>query len=139
MMAKRQKLDSSNALRNFKPAFMQQDDIDCDWTSEETCYDENYNAVDCVPYADGGCPCPEGQERCGAYEGYAGYCVEPEFCCESDEEICYDDFYNPTGCVAISDGGCPCPEGETKCDAVPEWNITGYCTDICCSDEEETW
>ena len=48
----------------------------------ETCYDENYNAESCAPYADGGCPCPSGEERCGAYEGYLGYCTS--VCCADD-------------------------------------------------------
>jgi hypothetical protein len=137
---KRQKLQSANTLRNFKPSFMQQDDLDCDWTNDEICYDENWNEIGCEPYASGGCPCPAGQEKCGLDIdiGWSGYCTEPEFCCEADEELCYDDDYNPTGCKLIADGGCPCKEGEEKCGAVLEWNIGGYCTAFCCSDEEET-
>jgi hypothetical protein len=139
MLAKKQNLHSANALRNFKPSFMQQDVLECDWANEEECYDDNWNVVDCVPYVDGGCPCPEGQEKCGAFQGYTGYCIEPEYCCENDQELCYDVDYNPTGCMSISEGGCPCPEGQEKCGSMPEWNIAGYCTEFCCSDEEETW
>ena len=119
---------------------MQQDEqLECNWMSEDSCYDENYNVVDCVPYADGGCPCPEGQEKCGAVLGYSGYCVEPEYCCDDVQELCFDADYNPTGCADTSEGGCTCPEGEERCGDVPELNIAGYCTAFCCTDEQETW
>lgn len=118
---------------------MQQDE-ECDWATEETCYDESWNQVGCASYESGGCPCPTGQERCGGVPewGYLGYCIDPEFCCENSEELCYDDSYNPTECKAIADGGCPCTDGETKCGGMPEWNIAGYCTEFCCGDDEET-
>lgn len=140
---KRQQLQSASTLRNFKPSFMKQDDEECDWSTEETCYDSEWNFSGCVPYSDGGCPCTEpGEEKCGfdASIGYTGYCTQPEFCCEQSEELCYDAEYNPTGCVAIADGGCACPEGEEKCGLNAEWNYAGYCTAICCDDEagEET-
>lgn len=137
---KRQKLQSSNTLRNFKPSFMQQDDAECNWGSEETCYDENWNVIGCEPYASGGCPCPTGQERCGfnAAVGLLGYCTEPEYCCENDEELCYDEDFNPAGCKSIAEGGCPCQEGTEKCGADPEYGWAGYCSAFCCTEGDET-
>jgi hypothetical protein len=145
MAARRQKLQSSSTLRNFKPSFMQQDVVECDWANEETCYDDSYNAVGCANYFDGGCPCPTGQEKCGYDVALRnpGYCTDPEFCCEADEELCSDADYNPTGCASIASGGCPCPSGQTKCGGVPEWNIAGWCSEFCCEEEtcydDETW
>jgi hypothetical protein len=54
---------------------MQQDVVECDLANEDTCYDDNYNAIGCVSYFDGGCPCPSGLEKCG-YDlalHYTGY------------------------------------------------------------------
>lgn len=52
-------------------------------------------------------PCPEGEEKCGAFDGYAGYCTAPELCCADDEELCYsDDWYSQAEyCAPISTGG----------------------------------
>jgi len=140
MAIKKQKLNAANTLRNFKPSFMQQNVTECDWITEETCYDENGIAVGCESYADGGCPCLTGQEKCNPIPliGYPGYCIDPDYCCTSEEELCMDADYNPTGCAAFADGGCPCPEGEVKCGGMPEWYIPGYCTEVCCTMEEET-
>lgn len=140
MAIKKQKLNAANTLRNFKPSFMQQNVTECNWITEETCYDENGEAVGCESYADGGCPCLTGQEKCNPIPliGYPGYCIDPDYCCTSEEELCMDADYNPTGCAAFADGGCPCPEGEVKCGGIPEWYIPGYCTEVCCTMEEET-
>ncbi len=48
-----------------------------------------------------------------------GYCTS--LCCDdATEETCYStDTYEPDSCALISDGGCPCSEGETKCGAFP--------------------
>ena len=109
----------------------------CDDTMEETCYDETYSPVSCAKIADGGCPCPEGQEKCGADVefGWAGYCTE--LCCGADEEACYDENYSPVSCSKIADGGCPCPEGEEKCGADAEFGWPGWCTPVCCDWETE--
>lgn len=134
-------LQSASTLRNFKPSFMKQD-YECDWTTEETCYDSDWNFSGCEPYENGGCPCTvQGEEKCGfdPHIGFVGYCTKPEFCCDASEELCYDADYNPTGCKAIADGGCPCPDADqVKCGGIPEWNIPGYCTKFCCEDDEET-
>lgn len=113
----------------------------CNWESEETCYDDIGNFVECVPHADGGCPCPEGQEKCDASKGDSGYCIEHEYCCDWDsEDTCYDDNWNVVGCVPYADGGCPCPEGQEKCGALwPKFYEAGYCTEFCCTDEQEEW
>ena len=74
--------------------------ICCDSNVEQTCYDENYEPYYCALIEDGGCPCPEGQERCGGDDGWAGTCTE--VCCDDDETTCYDDEGNKscstTGC-----------------------------------------
>ena len=109
----------------------------CCTDEQETCYDDD-GMETCADIASGGCPCPEGQEKCGAYDGFAGYCTDPELCCADDEELCFsDDWYpQPESCAPISTGGCPCPEGETKCGIEPDMNYAGYCTSVCC--EEQT-
>ena len=108
----------------------------CDSETEEMCFDENYDPISCAAIADGGCPCPEGEERCGANEasGYLGYCAK--VCCKDSEEICYDN-YDPISCAAIADGGCPCPEGEEKCGADEASGWPGYCAKLCCDPATE--
>ena len=71
-------------------------------------------------------------------DGYAGYCIAPDLCCAEDEELCYSDDWigTPESCALISEGGCPCPEGETKCGSEPDLNYSGYCTSLCW--EEQT-
>ena len=111
----------------------------CCTDEQEACYDYDTGLHTCADIAAGGCPCPEGEEKCGAVEGvYAGHCIAPELCCNDNEELCYsDDWYpQPENCALISSGGCSCPEGETKCGAEPEMNYAGYCTSLCC--EEQT-
>eukprot|EP00970_Alexandrium_tamarense_P008961 scaffold1760_cov131-Alexandrium_tamarense.AAC.1 len=60
--------------------------------SSETCFDENHKPESCAPHADGGCPCPSGEERCGAYEGYLGYCTS-DVCCDYETEGVYRRAY----------------------------------------------
>lgn len=36
----------------------------------------------------------------------------------------------PLGAL-ISEGGCPCPDGQVKCGGTGDW--AGYCTDECCN------
>jgi len=109
----------------------------CDIGAEEICLNENGDPESCAAFADGGCPCPEGEEKCGAIDwlGYLGYCTKA--CCDIvTEEICLDGEGVIESCAAFSEGGCPCPEGQQKCD----WpgalaNITnhpGYCANACC-------
>jgi len=136
MAAKKLQLQSWGSLRSFKPSFMEQS-VECDYYNEETCYDENYDAVSCARYEDGGCPCPEGQQKCGADETYTGYCAT--LCCGDYEEACYGDDGNAESCAAIANGGCPCSEGEQKCGGDGEY-WSGYCAAVCCDDvySEET-
>lgn len=69
----------------------------------QTCYDENYDPSYCAYVDEGGCPCPEGQIKCGGTEDWAGYCTEA--CCDHDEEACYDARGNKS-CDKILEGGC---------------------------------
>ena len=107
----------------------------CCTDEQELCYDYDTGVETCADIASGGCPCPEGEEKCGAYEGYAGYCIAPNLCCADDEELCYSDDWEPESCASISTGGCACPEGEIKCGAEPDMNYAGFCTSLCCEEE----
>jgi len=110
---------------------------------EEYCYDENWQLTGCATISDGGCPCSSGQEKCGAYpaDNIAGWCQEgpcPFTCNWKIEETCYDDYWSPVSCANISDGGCPCPEGQSKCGAYDAGTYgpnseayAGFCTDQC--------
>ena len=40
-------------------------------------------------------------------------------------------MWEETGCAALDEGGCPCPEGQVKCGAMPEWDYPGFCTEHC--------
>ncbi len=45
----------------------------CEDYVEETCYSQSTGqAESCAKIVDGGCPCPEGQIKCGAFGGYPG-------------------------------------------------------------------
>ena len=119
-------------LGNARDAYLT--DVDCDWSVEETCYDGNWTAVSCARYDEGGCPCPEGDEKCGAEIefGWPGWCTP--ICCDWEtEETCYDE--NGMSCAKYSDGGCPCAENQTKCGAFEGY--PGYCTDLCCDGSTE--
>jgi len=107
----------------------------CDSKTEEICYeyDDVYNQY-CKAIADGGCPCPGDQVRCGAdlEMNITGWCTD--ICCNSNtEEQCYD----PPSCAPIVDGGCSCPAGQEKCGANLALNYTGWCTDVCCDQNTE--
>jgi len=108
--------------------------------------DPGYFDVFCAPLASGGCPCPEGQTKCGRVttdDGTVtseGYCTH--ICCDGDDEHgqplqerCFDENYDVSSCALISQGGCPCPEGKTKCGSAEDW--AGYCTDVCCEADED--
>lgn len=102
----------------------------CDPRTEETCYDESYNAVSCSLISEGGCPCPEGLLRCGAdlANGCVGWCTD--VCCDwATEYGCY-----PSKVCAKYDGdGCPCPEDQQEC-----LIGSGVCSSICCDSDEES-
>jgi hypothetical protein len=40
------------------------------------------------------------------------------------------DKWEPLNCVAMSDGGCPCPYNQVKCGLTEFY--PGYCSDVCC-------
>ncbi len=116
----------------------------CEDYVEETCYSVFGIAESCALIADGGCPCPDGQLKCGSFPGYAGmiylqfsfnffgifffvnvevvfhsysfsgYCA-PLCCNDYIEETCYSVTGQAESCALIADGGCPCPEGQIKC------------------------
>ncbi len=64
-------------------------------------------------------------------QNVTGYCTE--VCCdEITEETCYSDITGHVeSCALLSEGGCPCPEGETKCkglgDIVGKWFVISSC------------
>ena len=49
-------------------------DICCDQRTEEYCYDNDVGNY-CALIANGGCPCPEGTERCYQGKIYSTSCV----------------------------------------------------------------
>lgn len=118
------------------------DTVCCDWGTQERCHepsldDPGMSNVFCANIADGGCPCPDGETRCGTMEtdgGFTGACMA--ICCDGDnEQVCYDENYDPSYCALIDEGGCPCPEGKVRCGGTHDW--AGYCTNVCCDDVEE--
>jgi len=52
-----------------------------------------------------GCPCDDGEQRCGVTTYYGGYCAP--VCCLFYEKICYDHFFTPTACASLWGGVCP--------------------------------
>jgi len=107
--------------------------ICCDESTEEFCYDENWQPY-CASYTDGGCPCGEGMEKCGAEGDYPGWCSS--ICCDlTTEEPCFDEYWN-VKCISLDAGGCPCQEGETKCRGTQDY--PGFCTEVCCDHDEMT-
>jgi len=102
--------------------------VECDWETQETCYDDNWIATSCDYISTGGCPCKEGEQKCGAMDDYAGWCSAdpcPLQCDWETQDSCFDDNWIVTSCAPISDGGCPCKEGELKCGAMDGW--AGWC------------
>ncbi|KAL3788381.1 hypothetical protein HJC23_009187 [Cyclotella cryptica] len=105
-------------------------EVKCDLATQEICYDENFYPVSCANITDGGCDCPRGEVKCGAFKGYAGYCT-PVCCDFLSEDTCYNETTSePSFCAKISEGGCPCPTDQIRC-GVSDFSI-GYCTDVCC-------
>lgn len=85
----------------------------------------------CASLSDGGCPCGDGEVRCGSF------CAD--VCCDHDkEEYCVDwDGTANDGasyCRSYDDGGCPCRAGQTRCGA--DESTIGYCSSICCEGAE---
>ncbi|KAL7489517.1 hypothetical protein ACHAW6_015194 [Cyclotella cf. meneghiniana] len=98
---------------------------------------EFWNIVSCAPYAEGGCPCPSGQKRCGATDYFIGYCAS--LCCDpKTQHSCWEmtkNFtFDVTSCAA-TDKACTCPEGQMYCG----YNQTPseLCSPVCCDANTE--
>jgi len=114
-------------------AYGSAESVSCDWQTEETCYDDNWNPESCASISGGGCPCAAGEQKCGMMDDYAGWCSAeacPLSCDWQTEEACYDDNWNTESCHLISDGGCPCSAGEQKCGM--QDNYAGWCSAEVC-------
>ncbi|KAL9183377.1 hypothetical protein ACHAXT_005164 [Thalassiosira profunda] len=88
----------------------------CDVKTEETCYDAlTGDATHCARLDEGGCPCPEGEERCGANDYSSGFCTR--LCCdpETTVETCYDENHVPVLCRR--EGDKPCPKRKVPAEA----------------------
>lgn len=83
----------------------------CDIRTEETCFDAiTWDPIGCARYDRGGCPCPEGEVKCGANEFSSGYCTK--LCCDwSTEQTCYDENWEPAYCKKYDDGPCHQSDG----------------------------
>ena len=106
----------------------EKEDVSCDSKTEETCYDEWYKPVSCSLMSEGGCPCPEGTERCNAdlANGCVGYCTDA--CCDwNNEYTCFEAWQPNTGFCATFEDGCSCPKGQTEC-----IKGQGFCSNACC-------
>ncbi|KAL7489518.1 hypothetical protein ACHAW6_015195 [Cyclotella cf. meneghiniana] len=112
---------------------------DCNLLTEQPCFDEYWNIISCAPYAEGGCKCPPGQQRCGANAIFIGYCAS--LCCDHETEYsCWEMTENfKFDVTSCSDTlvGCLCPEGQTKCgyDKTP----SGLCSPVCCDANTEVF
>lgn len=116
--------------------------ICCDFESEEVCYDNNWVPVGCAPFSGDGCPCADGEVKCGQKEDFGGWCQpEQAICCDfQTEEMCYNEYWEPSGCEPLSGGGCPCADGQLKCGQ--EEDFGGWCQPaeaICCDYQIEDW
>merc|ERR1719183_60897 len=103
--------------------------VSCDWRTEETCFGTAGSPVACASITEGGCPCPQGETKCGTDEYYAGWCQAgpcPVNCDPATEETCWDDNGVATHCEPFS-VGCPCPQGQIRCGAEPAQNYSGWC------------
>ncbi|KAL3783211.1 hypothetical protein HJC23_013554 [Cyclotella cryptica] len=112
---------------------------DCDFMTEEPCFDEYWNIISCAPYAEGGCPCPAGQERCGVTDTFLGYCAS--LCCDpktqhSCWELTKNFTFDVTSCAAL-DVGCSCPEGLTYCGL--NETPSEMCSPLCCNATTEAF
>merc|ERR1719183_2958790 len=131
----------------------------CEWGIEERCHgrdkdDPTVWDVWCAKIDEGGCPCPEGEQKCNTDNSKVVFKDEFDFrnqrrspsphhieghcakvCCRDDEATCYDENYEPHSCVLIENGGCSCPEGQVRCHGTKDWE--GTCEEICCETEGE--
>mmetsp|Transcript_21050 Transcript_21050/g.45636 ORF Transcript_21050/g.45636 Transcript_21050/m.45636 type:complete len:315 (-) Transcript_21050:83-1027(-) len=121
------------------------DTVCCEWGVQERCHEPSidnpgFADVFCANIADGGCPCPEGETKCGTSESSIGYCMA--VCCDGElQQTCFDENYNPSYCA--EEGECrrsqsqsECSEGKIRCGGDDDW--AGYCTNVCCEFDEET-
>lgn len=64
-----------------------------------------------------GCPCEEGEVRCGANRFSAGYCTT--LCCDwRTEETCFDEYGEPVSCMRYENGPCPSPSTSGNLDPI---------------------
>jgi len=136
------------------------DTVCCEWGKEDRCHgrdkdDPTVWDVWCANIDEGGCPCPEGEQKCATDNG-SEVLFKDEFdfrnqrrspsphhieahcakvCCRDDEATCYDENYEPHSCVLIKNGGCSCPEGQVRCHGTKDWE--GTCEEVCCEKEGE--
>ena len=103
---------------------------------------EYWNIISCAPYAEGGCKCPVGKERCGATDHHKGWCAS--VCCDPKTEVsCWklnSQFkFDVTACAPKEEGwrGCPCPEGQSRCG--PDQTPSGLCSPICCDKSTQVY
>ena len=54
------------------------------------------------------------------------------YCDPKIEDTCYDESFKAVSCSLISEGGCPCPTGQSRCDADLANGCVGWCTEVCC-------
>ncbi|KAL7549811.1 hypothetical protein ACHAWF_013065 [Thalassiosira exigua] len=84
-------------------------EVCCDFRTEETCFNRTtWHPVSCARLDEGGCPCPEGEVKCGFNDFSSGYCTS--LCCNfTVEETCYNATGHPVGCIEIGTNQ-TCPE-----------------------------
>ena len=87
-------------------------EVCCDIQTEETCFNKTtWDPIGCARFDEGGCPCPDGEVKCGANEFSSGYCTT--VCCDwTIEQTCYDGNGEPLYCKKYEDGACDV-EGDT--------------------------
>lgn len=85
----------------------------CDIRTEEICYDSvKKDPISCARYDEGGCPCPEGQVKCGKSEHTNGHCIPSDTpCCDFDEQACSDGT-----CKKYDEGPCPASSSRRQPD-----------------------
>ena len=81
-------------------------EVCCDIETEQECFDDiTGEPTSCMRYDEGGCPCPDGEVKCGVNEYSSGYCTS--LCCDwTTEQTCYDSYGEPASCKSY-DETCP--------------------------------
>eukprot|EP00970_Alexandrium_tamarense_P003052 scaffold436_cov188-Alexandrium_tamarense.AAC.35 len=112
-------MECYNDMNEVEYCAMVEEGCDCK-EGHTKCFDDESKPF-CVDRSS--CPCPGNQIKCGAFEGYDGYCTD--LCCPDTDETCYSEDWKPISCAPISEGGCNCGAGEVKCGTL--------CSTICCN------